>query len=151
MRQSLAAGKAELDTTAFPVVVLRETAVLTDRERDEVEAALDRILDERPRHTLVLDLSDGCALPESQRESVAARADERTPVLYEKRAALAVVVRPPLLNHVPLAAYWLRVSPVPAKVFTNLGEAMAWGHAHATRTRTGEIATVTSLVGRTAR
>jgi hypothetical protein len=146
MRQRLAEDKVQLDLSLFPVVVLSEQGVLSDDERACVTQALDDIIDRRGRHALVLDLTRASALPESQRTSISEHSNRRTPEICEKRAALAVVVRAPLLNHVPMAAYWLRVSPVPAKVFTELDQAIAWARAYATRTATGEIHTVTTPV-----
>jgi hypothetical protein len=140
MRQRLAGNKVELDLTRFPVVVLSEQGVLTDAERHGVLEALDEIVERRARHGLVLDMTRASALPESQRGFVADHSRDRAPEIMEKRAALAVVVRAPLLNHVPMAAYWMRISPVPAKVFTEVEQAVAWARAHAQRTNTGEIA-----------
>jgi hypothetical protein len=140
MRQRLAGDKVELDLTRFPVVVLSEQGTLSDAERRSVLEALDAIVDGRGRHGLVLDLTRASPLPESQRSFVADHSRDRTPEICEKRAALAVVVRAPLLNHVPMAAYWMRISPVPAKVFTEVEQAVAWARTHAQRTTTGEIA-----------
>jgi hypothetical protein len=141
MRQRLAGNKVELDLTRFPVVVLAEQGTLTDAERQSVLDALDEVIDGRGRHGLVLDLTRASALPESQRAFVAEHSRERSREICDKRAALAVVVRAPLLNHVPMAAYWMRISPVPAKVFTEVEQAVAWARSHAQRTITGEIAT----------
>jgi hypothetical protein len=146
MRQRLAENRVELDLTRFPVVVVTEHSLLTDTQRAEVTAALDDIIDRRGRHGLVLDLSRTGPLPELQRVTVSEHARARTPEICEKRACLAVVVRAPLLNNIPIAAFWMRVSPVPAKVFTNVEEAVAWTRVYATRTQTGEIATVNTPV-----
>lgn len=141
MRQRLADDKAELDLTRFPVVILREQGILSDAHRVKVIEALDEVIDRRGRHALVLDLTLAGALPESQRVYVAENSKLRTPEICLKRAALAVVVRPPLLHHIPAAAYWLRVSPVPAKVFTHVEEAATWARSYVVRSQTGELLT----------
>lgn len=141
MRERLADDKVELDLTRFPVVILSEQGILSETQRVAVTEALDEIIDRRGRHALVLDLSDAGPLPESQRLYVAEHMKMRTPEICAKRAALAVVVRPPLLNHVTTAAYWLRVSPVPAKVFTHVEEAAAWARSYVVRSQSGELAT----------
>ena len=143
MRQRLADNRVELDLTGFPVVVLSEHYLLTDKQRAEVTAALDEIIDRRAaRHGLVLDLSRTGPLPESQRQAVSDHAKARTPEICEKRSCVAVVVKAPLLNNIPIAAFWMRVSPVPAKVFTNVDEAITWARLLTLRTQTGEIPTV---------
>ena len=81
-------------------------------ERVAVMDALDEIIDRRGRHALVLDLTRSGPLPETQRVYIADNWRMRTPEICEKRAALALVVRAPLLNHIAVAAYWMRVSPV---------------------------------------
>jgi hypothetical protein len=139
MRQRLAGEKVELDLTRFPVVHLTEQGILHEGERVAVMDALDEIIDRRGRHALVLDLTRSGPLPESQRVYIAENWRMRTPEICEKRAALALVVRAPLLNHIAVAAYWMRVSPVPAKVFTVLEEASAWARSHALRTHSGEL------------
>ena len=146
MRQRLADNRVELDLTRVPGVVLTEHSLLNESQRAEVTAALDAIIDTRPRHGLVLDLTRTGPLPESQRQAVSDHAKERTPEIAEKRACLAVVVKAPLLNNIPIAAFWMRVSPVPAKVFTNVDEAIAWTRAITQRTQTGEITTVQTPV-----
>jgi hypothetical protein len=146
MRQRLADNRAELDLMGFPIVVLTEHYVLTDKQRAEVTAALDDIIDRRGRHGLVLDLSRTGPLPETQRQRVSDHAKARTPEICEKRTCLAVVVKAPLLHNIPIAAFWMRVSPVPAKVFTNVDEAIAWARLITLRTQTGEIPTVQTPV-----
>jgi hypothetical protein len=146
MRQRLADNRADLDLTRFPVVVLTEHSLLNDAQRADVTAALDEIIDQRGRHGLVLDLSRTGPLPELQRQTVSDHAKARTPEICEKRACLAVVVKAPLLNNIPIAAFWMRVSPVPAKVFTNVDEAIAWTRLITQRTQTGEIVAVQTPV-----
>ena len=62
-------------------------------------------------------------------------------VFRHQAAAVARLHGPtqPLLQHLPVAAFWLRSSPVPAKVFPGRDEAYAWAKRCVSATQTREI------------
>lgn len=140
MGDRIANGKAELELASFPLVWLSERGVLSDSERVQVIEALDELLDRRGRHALVLDLRRGRPLPEEQRVYLADHWSIRADDIAEKWACLSVVLSQPVLEHLPIAAFWQRVSPVPSRVFTAFEDAMAWAQVCLQQTRTGEIA-----------
>lgn len=125
-RIASACASAELDTSHFPVVVLAECGVLSDEERVGVMEALEELVERRGRHALVLDLTHAGVVPQAQRTYIAEALHLRVDQFAQKWAAMAVIVRSPVLTHLPKAAFWLKVSPVPSRMFADREEAMTW-------------------------
>lgn len=126
MADKLANGHIEIELSAFPLVSVSEQGMLNNAERVEMVEALDELVMKRGRHGLILDLSRAQLMPDEQRTFVAEAFHMRADEIAEKWAAIAVIVREPLLANLPLGAFWMRVSPVPTKVFTKGEEACTW-------------------------
>jgi len=129
MEASPALQSAYLSTSDFPVVVLTEQGVLSDFERTQITEQLEGLIDERERHALVVDLTLGCALPDSQRTYIAEALEMRKLSVAEKWAALAIVVGEPLQSKLSKAASWQQLCPVPTKVFGKLEAATSWAES----------------------
>jgi len=125
MAESLTTEHAYLSVSSFPIVVLTEAGVLGDGERTRVMEALEALLDEGGKQVVVIDVSEGDALPESQQMYVADLIKMRAKDLGEVWAALAIVVGSSP-DAQAKAEFWLEVSPVPARVFQALDPAMTW-------------------------
>lgn len=126
MADKLANGHVEIELSAFPLVSLIEHGRLNNAERVEMVEALDELVMKRGRHGIILDLTRAHPMPDEQRTFVAEAFHMRADEIAEKWAAIAVLVREPLLSNLPLGAFWMRVSPVPTKVFTKGEEACTW-------------------------
>ncbi len=139
MGEKLANGRVDLELLRFPLVTLTERAKLSDEERREFLEALDVLVDRRGRHGIILDLRLAQPLPDGQRASITEHFRARSEAIAEKWVALAVIVRPPLLDNLPTGAFWVRVSPVPTKVFTTVEEAESWMSASLVRRASREM------------
>jgi hypothetical protein len=148
MKQDLAHDRVQLDLSRFPLVVVSEQGALDDAQRAEMVEALDELLERRGRHALVLDLRAGRPLPDAQRMYVSECFGMRGDLIAEKWAAVAVVVATPLLSHLPTGAFWIRVSPAPAKVFTRVDDAEQWARTLLNQRNSGEVVVPASLARR---
>lgn len=126
MDERIAIPRAELDLSQFPVVVLSECGLLSDEERVHVMEALDELVERSGRHALVLDLTQADVVPPSQRAYIGDAWEMRGDQIAEKWAAIAVLVCEPVVTHLPKAAFWLKIAPVPARMFADREEAMTW-------------------------
>jgi hypothetical protein len=128
MIRALAKGRATLDLTRFPVAVLSERGTLSDPDRLAVTEALLALLDHRERHAVVMDLTAGTPLSSVQRTYVANLFRRRDQDMRAKWAGIGLVVQEPLLTYLPTAAFWMRISPVSARIFptTNSIAAFEW-------------------------
>lgn len=125
MAESLTTEHAYLSVSSFPIVVLTEAGVLDDGERTRVMECLEALLEEGGMQFVVIDVSEGEALPESQRMYVADLLKMRSKDISALWAAMAIVVGSSP-DAQAKAEFWLEVSPVPARVFQALDPAMAW-------------------------
>jgi hypothetical protein len=142
----LAMSRASLDVSRFPLVTLTEHAGLRDDERVEVTEAPLALLGRSP-HVLIFDLTHGSALPDSQRRYVGEQFDRHAHEMRAKWLGLAVMVREPLLTNVPIGAFWLRVTKVPARVFTQATAALTWAQEHLGQPVTGTFSISSSPPG----
>ncbi len=78
-------------------------------------------------------------MPHTQRTYIAEALQLRSDEIAEKWAAMAIIVSTPVLTHLPKAAFWLKVSPVPSRTFGERDEAMTWARCCATVASTGAI------------
>jgi hypothetical protein len=117
MIRVLAKGRATLDLTRFPVAVLTERGTMSDPDRLVVTEALLALLDHRERHALVMDLTGGAPLSSVQRTYVGNLFRQREHDARAKWAGIGLVMQEPLLNYLATAAFWMRISPVPARIF----------------------------------
>lgn len=143
--QKLANGHVDLELLRFPLVSVTEHAKLTDAERAEVMQALDQLVAQHSRHGVILDLRLAQPLPDEQRGLITRHFHAHSDAIAEKWAALAVVVRTPLLDNLPTGAFWVRASPVPTKVFTSVDEASAWLRACLTQRASTELGVLPAL------
>lgn len=120
-----------LSTASFPVVVLTESALLGESERTRVFEELMRLLDERGRHVLVVDLMLGAALPDAQRKCLAELTQMRGELIKAKWAGLAIVVGEPIQSKASKAASWQQALPasVPTDCFASLEGATQWAES----------------------
>ncbi len=139
MEQRVAVPRAEVDTSQFPVVVVSERGVLSDEERVALMEALEELIERRGRHVLVLDLRRAGVVPHTQRTYIAEALQLRSDEIAEKWAGMAILVQSPVLTHLPKAAFWLNVSPVPSRMFGDRGEAMTWARGCVTLASSGAI------------
>ena len=139
MEQPVAVPRVNVDTSQFPVVVVSERGVLSDEERVGVMEALEELVERRGRHAVVLDLTKAGVVPHTQRTYISEALQLRADAFVQKWAALAIIVRSPVLTHLPKAAFWLKVSPVPSRMFGDRDEAMTWARGCATLASSGAI------------
>ena len=139
MGQKLANGHVDLDLSSFPLVCMTEHGMLSNAERVEMMEALDELVDKRGRHAVMLDLSKAHPMPDAQRTFVAESLHMCAEVTAQKWAAVGVVVREPMLSNLATGAFWVRVSPVPTKVFTSKEETGAWLRMCLTKTSSSAI------------
>jgi len=133
------APRATLDVSRFPVVVATEIGTLPDRERTLWMEDLEGLLERRGRHALVMDLTRGAQVPRDQRVYIADAFGMHTQLIVAKWAGIAVVVRSPVLHHMSVAAFWLKIAPVPARMFPSVDAATAWARGCLSLVSTGEI------------
>ncbi len=126
MGESLNTENSYLSVSNFPVVVLTECGLLSDLERTTVMEQLEDLITGSERHALVIDLTEGAALPDKQRIYVAEAIQMHSKAIVEKWAALAIVVGGPEHLRLTKAEFWLGISPVPGRVFSAIEPAMAW-------------------------
>lgn len=139
MRPNVLVPRSGVDASGFPIVVVTECGSLLDRDRTLLMEDLENLLERRGRHALVLDLTRAAQVPREQRVFITEAFNLRAQLIAEKWAAMAVVVRSPVLHHMSVAAFWLKVSPVPARMFPSIPDATAWARSCLTLFSTGEI------------
>lgn len=139
MPPNIIVPRSGVDASGFPIVVVTECGSLPDRDRALLMEDLEHLLERRGRHALVLDLTRATQVPREQRVYVAEAFGMRAKLIAEKWAAVAVVVRTPVLHHMSVAAFWLKVAPVPARMFPSVADATAWARGCLTLSATGEI------------
>jgi hypothetical protein len=127
---ALTRGNGLVDATRQPFAIVSERGRLRDDERTEVVEALLGLLQRPDRMALVLELTEAVPLPDVQRAYVTAELAKRTNDIRGKWAAMAILLRDPL-RHLPTAAFWIRASPVPSRVFvaSNWHAALEWARA----------------------
>lgn len=139
VQQLLVVPRAELDLSQFPVVVLSECGVLSDEERVCVMEALESLIERRGRHALVLDLTQAGVLPQVQCVYVTEALQQRSVQIAENWAAVAIVVQLPFSVGLPRAAFWLKVSPVPSRMFADREEPVTWARGRVRLESTGAM------------
>jgi len=139
MGERIAIARAELDTSQFPIVVLVECGVLSDQERVGVMESLEELVERRGRHALVLDLTQAGVVPHAQRTYIAEALQLRGHQFVQKWAAVAIIVRNPVLTHLPKAAFWLKALPVQSRMFVDRQEATTWARGCATLESSGAM------------
>lgn len=126
MAASLAIQSAYLSTSSFPVVVLTECDVLSDLERTQIVEQIEQLIDDRERHVLIVDLTLGSALPDSQRIYLADTFAVRKESVAAKWAGLAIVVGEPVPSNASKAVGWQKLAPVPTEIFPTIEAATSW-------------------------
>jgi hypothetical protein len=127
---ALPRGNGLVDATRHPFAIVSERGSLRDDERAEVVEALLGLLQRPDRMAVVLELTEAAPVPEVQRAYVTAQLATRASDIRGKWAAMAILLRDPLRS-LPMAAFWIRVAPVPARVFAagNWQAALEWAKA----------------------
>lgn len=108
------------------MVILSEVGVLADAERVRIMEELEELLMRPQRHGLMIDLTRSAPIPDAQCIYIAETLQALEPLIREKWSGLALLIGKPLLAQTKLANFWQRVSPVPGRVFSELGSAMRW-------------------------
>jgi hypothetical protein len=128
MIRTLAKGRASLDLSRFPLAVVVERGTLSDADRAITTEALLELLDRPERHAIIMDLTIGAPVSSGQRSYVTEQCRMRERDIRAKWAGIGLIVQEPLLSYLPTAAFWMRVSPVPARMFptTNSIAAFEW-------------------------
>jgi len=87
----------------------------------------------------VLDLTKAGVVPHTQRTYISEALQLRADEFAQKWACMAIIVQTPVLTHLPKAAFWLKVSPVPSRMFGDREEAMTWARSCVTLASSGAI------------
>jgi len=144
MSSRIVIPRATIDTSRFPVVVVTECGVLHDLERVQLMQDLEDLLDRGTRHAVVLDLTRGAQIPREQRAYVTEVLERRSDLIAEAWAAIALVVRMPLLHQRSAGAFWFR-HPVPGRMFLELEDAITWAQGCVALSATGPLPIFPSL------
>ncbi len=100
--------------------------MLRDLDRVQLIQDLEDLLDQGDRHAIVLDLARGAPIPREQRDYVTQVLERRAELIVEQWAAIALVVRMPLLHQKSEGTFWFRAFPVPGRMFCQLEDAITW-------------------------
>ncbi len=128
-----------LVTKDFPIVVIKESAALTDDRRVQLLDQLDELLEAGKPHAIIMDLTSASELPEGQRVFISESLQMREELVTSTWISLAIVVSSNVGGSAELASFWQKVTPTPTQVFTNMMSAVVWTrqalekHARATR------------------
>jgi len=139
MSSTIVVPRATIDTSRFPVVVVTECGALRDLDRVCLMQDLEDLLGHGARHAIVLDLARGAPSPREQRDYVTQVLELHAELITEQWAAIALVVRTPLLHQKSEGTFWFRAVPVPGRMFCQLEDAITWAQGCVSLSASGAV------------
>jgi hypothetical protein len=124
-----------IDDSLWPLRIVRFVGVATARQFAQYLMEMDACLHRGERFVCILDISQGGAPTQEQRQLQASWLKERDPLLRQFELGVAFIVTSPLVRLALSAIFYFKPMPVPYLVTTQMSAALEWAAQRFTEAR----------------
>ena len=115
----------EIGESSWPVVYIQAIGAGTDEDIDAYIEVLQRSLDRKERHAVIVDASRGKTMASRHRRRLAEWNRKNANMLTAYRAGLILVTTSPFVRGIIRTVYWLARPPFPYLISESLDSAKA--------------------------